>query len=67
MYRDVSRCVARCKCKVLTAMCTCKVLTAMAQLEEQLATARVAEAEKRKKEASGASQRIVVKFTAIRL
>jgi DNA-binding protein H-NS len=48
-------------------MCTCKVLTAMAQLEEQLATARVAEAEKRKKEASGASQRIVVKFTAIRL
>ena len=50
-----------------TLTCTCKVLTAMAQLEELLATARVAEAEKRKKEASGASQRIVVQLTAIRL
>ena len=53
-----------------TLTCTCKVLTAMKQLEEQLATARAAEAEKRTKETSGSSvssQRIVVQLTAIRL
>jgi hypothetical protein len=53
-----------------TLTCTCKVLTAMKQLQEQLATARAAEAEKRTKETSGSSvssQRIVVQLTAIRL
>ena len=53
-----------------TLTCTCKVLTAMKQLQEQLATARAAEAEKRTKEtsiSSVSSQRIVVQLTAIRL